>query len=69
MNSCLVSVRRNKTPLIAHENEQLRQRTSTKKTPKNISRKDPNPLAAKRLFGDDQSIKTKIDEQTASLAD
>ncbi|XP_012771764.3 nectin 1b isoform X2 [Maylandia zebra] len=59
----------NKTPLIAHENEQLRQRTSTKKTPKNISRKDPNPLAAKRLFGDDQSIKTKIDEQTASLAD
>ncbi|KAL3999526.1 E3 ubiquitin-protein ligase [Sarotherodon galilaeus] len=39
----------NKTPLIEHENEQLRQRTSTKKTPKNINRK-ASPSTAKRLF-------------------
>uniref|UniRef100_I3J0K1 OX-2 membrane glycoprotein n=1 Tax=Oreochromis niloticus TaxID=8128 RepID=I3J0K1_ORENI len=39
----------NKTPLMNHENEQLRQRTSTKKTPKNINRK-ASPSTAKRLF-------------------
>ncbi|CAI5689421.1 OX-2 membrane glycoprotein-like [Oreochromis aureus] len=42
----------NKTPLIKHENEQLRQRTSTKKTPKNINRK-ASPSTAKRLFEED----------------
>uniref|UniRef100_A0A669DW77 OX-2 membrane glycoprotein n=1 Tax=Oreochromis niloticus TaxID=8128 RepID=A0A669DW77_ORENI len=42
-------IHENKTPLMNHENEQLRQRTSTKKTPKNINRK-ASPSTAKRLF-------------------
>ncbi|CAI5689422.1 OX-2 membrane glycoprotein-like [Oreochromis aureus] len=45
-------IEKNKTPLIKHENEQLRQRTSTKKTPKNINRK-ASPSTAKRLFEED----------------
>ncbi|XP_030611796.1 OX-2 membrane glycoprotein-like [Archocentrus centrarchus] len=47
------SIHEVKTPLMNHENEQIRQRTSTKKTPKTIHSK-LSPSAAKRLFEDEE---------------